>query len=158
MSANISTQSPFLRTSRSFPLEAQPLAVEISKSYVDIANFVNARTIGVYATNVPTITGNQWFISGANPRNVSLRQAYTFTAAGNIPHGINFINVVAFVQIYGSFTDGTNWYPLPYVDVVAANNQINLKVTPTNIVITAGAGSPPTITSGIVVLEWIGNT
>jgi len=52
-------------------------------------------------------------------------------------------------------TDGTNWYPLPYVDVIAANNQINVIVTPTDIVITAGAGAPPVITSGWVILEWL---
>jgi hypothetical protein len=41
------------------------------------------------------------------------------------------------------------------VDVVSAPNQVNVYVTPTNIVITAGAGSPPSITNGTVILEWL---
>jgi hypothetical protein len=34
-------------------------------------------------------------------------------------------------------------------------NQIALSMDSTNIIITAGAGSPPTISSGQVVLEWL---
>lgn len=156
MSSNIVNQMPFLRTSRNFPIEAQPLAVEVNKSYVDIANFVNARTIGIFPSNKPAMTGESWFLK--NQRQQGFRQAYQFTGSSlSISHGINIGNIYAFTRIYGTFTDGTNWYPLPYVDIAAANNQIKIVVTSTQIVITKGAGSPPTISSGIVVLEWIAN-
>lgn len=156
MSTNVTSQSPFLRTSRNFPQDSQPLSVELSKTYIDIANFVNARTIGTYSVNIPTITGNQFFTSGASTRRQSLRQIYTFTTAGNIPHGINFQNVTAFVQIYGTYTDGTNWYPIPLVSTTNVANQVSVTVNPTNIVITKGAGAP-TIVSGIINLEWMTN-
>jgi hypothetical protein len=135
------------------------LSVEMSKSYIDIANAVNERTIGVFAT-VPSVTGNSWFIGKMSPTSNSLRQqtvrqVFLFTSAGSIAHGINTAQIGGFVAIYGTFTDGTNFYPLPYVDVNAANNQVNVYVSPTNIVITAGGGSPPTISSGFVVLEWL---
>jgi hypothetical protein len=156
MSTNVGNNAPFLRTTRNFPEDPQALSVEISKSYLDIANIVNARTIGVYAT-VPIVTGNTWYVRGGSQKNQSLRQVYTFTAAGNIAHGINLANIAGFVAIYGTFTDGTIWYPLPYVNVVAANNQVSVTVTGTNIVITAGGGAPPTITKGFVVLEWLSN-
>lgn len=157
MSTIIANQSPFLRTSRNFPQDVQPLSVEISKTYVDIANVVNARTIGIFAT-VPIVTGNAWYIKGGSLKQQTLRQVYIFTAAGNIAHGINTANIAGFVAIYGTFTDGSIWYPLPYVNVVAANNQVSITVTSTNIVITAGGGAPPTISSGFIVLEWLSNS
>ena len=156
MSTNVTSQSPFLRTTRHFPQDPQPLSVELSKSYLDIASFVNARTIGTYAVNAPSITGNQFFTSGLASKRQSLRQIYTFTSSGTIPHGINFQNVTAFVQIYGTFTEGTNWYPIPYVNTVNVINQISIRVDSTNIVIIAGAGAPA-IVSGIVNLEWLTN-
>ena len=148
--------APYLRAQRNFPSESiQALTVEIDKTYVDIANRVNSRVIGIFATDTSAVTGEQWFTAGSSSRQQSLRQVFAFTSAGSIPHDINFNQITNFVKIYGCFTDGTNWYPLPYVDVVSATNQVNLYVTPTNIVITAGAGSPPTITNGTVILEWL---
>ena len=147
--------APFLIGSRNFPEDAQKLVVEINRSYNDIANCVNARTIGIFPTNRRIQTGESWFIRGF--KQATLRQVFPFTAAGNIPHNINLAEIGGFTRIYGTFTNGTNWYPLPYVDVIAANNQVNVIVNPTNIVITAGAGAPPAIISGFAVLEWLSN-
>lgn len=156
MTANVTNQVSYLRTSRQFPEDLRQLTIEITKTYIDLANAINNRVISIFSKNVPSITGENWFIT--NQRQQGFRQIYTFTSAGSIPHFINFTNVFAFVKIYGTFTNGTNWYPLPYVDVTAANNQVNIIVTPTNIVITGGSGGgQPTITSGFVVLEWITN-
>ena len=150
-------QTPYLRVQRSFPADnQQALSVELDRSYTDIASKMNARTIGTFALGFPIVTGEQWFLQkGPIEKQQTLRQVYIFTSSGNIPHNINLTEISGFSRIYGTFTDGTNWYPLPYVDVVAANNQVNVIVTPTNIVITAGGGAPPAITSGYVVLEWL---
>lgn len=151
----------FLRTSRNFPKEINQLTVEIDKSYVDIANVVNNRTIGTFPISKPAITGESWFINDSNGQSIgkqqTLRQVYQFTAAGNISHGINFSNIVGFTAIYGTFTDGSSWYPLPYVDTTNVGNQVSVSVSSTNIVITAGGTSPPSITSGLIVLEWLSN-
>lgn len=155
MSSNVVNQAPFLRTSRNFPEEAQPLSVEMNKSYVDIASSVNDRTIGIFPTSRPALTGEAWFLVG-NRKQQTFRQAYPFTGAGNITHGINLANISGFTRIFGSFTNGTNWYPLPYVDAAAATNQVQVVVTPTQIQITAGGGAP-SITQGVVVLEWLSN-
>lgn len=164
MTMNIINHDSYLRTSRNFPFEVQALAVEINRSYVDIANAVNAKTIGIFPTNTAAVTGESWYLSG-NIINLSgpiqkqqtLRRVYTFTSAGNIPHGLNLTQLSNITRIYGTIFDGTNYYPLPYVDSTAANNQISVKVTTTNIVITAGGGTPPTISTGLVVLEWLSN-
>lgn len=154
--SNFLQQAPYLRDQRSFPNDnIQVLTVEIDRAYVDIAAKVNNRTIGLFAIGNAMVTGEQWYTSGSATKQQTLRQLYQFTGAGNIAHGLNFVSITAFTRIYGTFTDGSVWYPLPYVDVSSAANQINVVVNSTNIVITAGAGSPPSITSGYVVLEWL---
>lgn len=156
MSSNITNPASYLRTSRTFPQEAQPLSVEINKSYVDIANAVNNRTIGLYPTNRPAVTGESWFVN-QNQRQQTLRQVFNITGAGNYPHNLNFDSLYGFSAIYGTFTDGTFWFPLPYINVTSALNQIALVIDQTNILIIVGGGSPPTIVRGFVVLEWLSN-
>lgn len=149
-------QAPYLRNQRQFPYDdMRELANQVDHAYIDIAQKVNSRIVGTFPTNYFVVTGEQWYLTGSSTAQQTLRQVYPFTAAGNIAHGLNFAQVSAFTRIYGTIFDGTNYYPLPYVDVTAANNQINVHVTPTNIVITAGAGSPPTIVSGLVVIEYL---
>lgn len=155
MSANIQ-QAPYLPQQRQFPADSvMDLSIQVNRAYVDIAQKMNARTIGVYSLGNPIITGNVWHLQGSNKSQQTLRQIYTFNGSGNISHGIATENIAGFVHIYGTFTDGTIWYPLPYVNVASATNQVSVTVTATNIVITSGAGSPPTISSGYVVLEWL---
>ena len=151
MSTNIPNQVPFLRQQRLFPQEPQALSVEIDRAYVDIASSVNNRTIGQYTSNNSIQTGETWYLNGL--RYSGFRQLYTFTAPGNSIHNIAVGNIFAFTKIYGTFTDGTNWYPLPYVNTAAAN-QVQVIVTATQIQITAGGGAP-TISSGLIVLEWL---
>lgn len=149
-------QAPYLRNQRQFPNEnLKDLSKEVDLAYIDIASKVNERSIGIYAVNYSMVTGDQWYLTGSNQKQQTLRRLYTFTAAGNIAHGLTLTQLSAITKIYGTFTDGTNWLPLPYVDVISVTNQVNVYVSPTNIVITAGAGTPPTITSGYVVLEWL---
>jgi hypothetical protein len=153
MSSNILNNVPFLRTSREFPDEVKELSLQVNKSYVDTANAVNTRIIGLYAVNKAVITGSSWFVSN-NQRQQTLRQVYNITGAGNIAHGIDTTKISGFTSISGVFSDGTVWYPLPYVASSGAGNQVSVRVTSTNIVITGGGGAP-TVSSGWVVLEWM---
>jgi hypothetical protein len=157
MTTNLQT-SPYLQKQRNFPRNnLNELTNQIDITYIDIAQKVNDRTIGLFALNFPAITGESWYLEGQPRKQQTLRQLYIFSGAGTIPHGITTADTGGFTKIYGTFTDGTNWYPLPYVDVLSSTNQVNVIVTPTDIVITAGAGAPPAITSGFVVLEWLSN-
>jgi len=146
--------TPYLPTTKTFSNEAEFISQDLNRIYVDIAKCVNARTIGIFATNRASITGESWYIAGVKQQ--TLRQVYTITGAGSISHGINLSTISRFTAMYGMFTNGTNWYNLPYVDVTAITNQISLVITPTNIVISVGAGAP-TIVSGQIVLEWMSN-
>jgi hypothetical protein len=153
MTSNVSNQVPFLRTTRTFPEEAQPLSVELTRSYLDIAEKVNDRTIGIFATNKPIVTGESWFLN-TGKKQQTLRQIYPITSAAAFNHNINFQNVTTFTVIRGIGFDGTNYYPIPFVSssTVAAN--IGIIVTPTQVVISPG-GSAPAIVSAVIVLEWL---
>jgi len=146
-------QVPNLRTSRQFPQDSKQLSIELEKAYIDIANAVNNRTIGLYGSNRPSGTGNSYFIS-KNQRQQEIRQVYTFTTTTAIPHGLNLDHIDYFTNCFGSFTDGTNWYGLIYGSNVAIAGQISFFVGPTNITFLVGAGAPA-LTRGIIVLQWI---
>lgn len=154
MTTNALNQSPFLRTSRNFPQEAQPLAVEVNRSYLEIADKMNDRTIGLFPTTRSGQNGEKWYITG-NKAQEAFRQVYPFTTTANIPHGLTW-NSVSFISpsSYGTFTDGTNWYGCPYASNVAIAGQISFYVTPTNIVFLSGAGAP-SLTQGYINLEWV---
>ena len=155
---NTLQSSPFLREQRNFPADdSQSLQVEIDKAYIDIAQKVNSRTISTFPFGNQILNGEVWYLRGSATRQQGFRQVYTFTSAGDILHGIKVSGISGFTRIYGTFTDGTVWYPLPYVDATDVDNQVSLEVNQTEIVVTAGSGSPPSITSGFVILEWISN-
>lgn len=145
--------APYLRVQRKFPQDPQALSVEMDNSYLDIANAVNSRAIAIFSQGRTYPTGGLWYISGNKYQ--EFRQIYSISATGNTPHFLNTNNIFQFSKISGTFTDGTNFYPLPYVNATSATNQIQVSVTPTNIVLTPGGGSPPAFSSGVVVLEWL---
>lgn len=153
--------SPYLREQRQFPNDdVRELSNQTDHAYIDIAQKVNARTIGLYALNFQIVTGESWYFTGQPNRLQSLRQIYTFTATGSFAHGINFATVFQFSpRSYGSFYDNAsptlrNYYGVIYASSVAIAGQVSFYVTSTDIVVLAGAGAP-TIVGGVIDLEWI---
>lgn len=148
-------QMPFLPNSRVFPEDLEQLSFEVNKTYVDTANCVNSRTIGIFTTNKASVNGENWFLT--NQKQQALRQVFSFgtVAAGaslSIPYQLNGLS--QFCKIYGTcITNTPDYRPLPYASVTA-NANVELKVTPSNIVISVGAASP-NVTSGIIILEWL---
>ena len=156
MTANIANQVAYLRTTRNFPTAVNELTLEINKAYVDIANTVNNRIIGLFPTNRYVITGESWFINN-NQRQQTLRQVYNF---GSIAPGAvstqahEIINLTQFTRIWGTcVTNLPDFRPIPYASV-APNANIDLRVDATNIIIANGAAGP-TINSALVILEWL---
>lgn len=155
---NILNQVAYLQSSREFPDDPKQLGYILNKSYIDTANAVNARTIGIFPVNRSAITGESWFVQ-KNQRQQTLRQVYPFgaIAAGGIltiPYKVS--GFVQFTRIYGTcFTNLPDARPIPYASV-AANANIDLRIDTVNfnIVIAVGAAST-NITSGLIVLEWM---
>jgi hypothetical protein len=151
---NISNPVAFLRTSRTFPSnDASQLSVEIDRAYVDIANSVNSRTIGLFPVNVPAITGEEYFLV-SNQKQQTLRRVYTFTSTASITHGISVYNSNQWTSCFGSYTDGTNGYGLIWGTNGAIPNQISFYLTSTQIVFVVDAGAPA-LTSGRIILTWL---
>lgn len=155
MSLTIINQVAFLRTSRDFPKDPERLTMELEKAYIDTANAINDRTIGLFPTNRPAITGEAFYLI-RNQKQQTLRQVYTFTSTANIPHTIPNVIPGQFTKCTGSYTDGTNTYGIIFGTTVAIAGQISFHVTSTNIVFHVGAGAPA-LTSGLVILEWLAN-
>lgn len=159
MNNAIINQAPYLFTSRRFPNEDMAeLATQIDIAYLDIANKVNDRTISLFPTTRPAQTGEKWFIEN-NRRQEGFRQVYNFTTSNPasidaITHNIRAIDLERFVRLYGTYTDGTNWYGLLGASSTIIAGQISFYVTPTQIIFLVDAAAPA-VTRGEVVLEWI---
>ncbi len=159
MTANVINQVPYVRTSRQFPFDdVALLAMEINKAYIDIANVVNNRVIGLFPVNRPAITGESYFLV-KNKRQQTLRQVYTFTATTPIDHNIEVIDPNQFTLCFGSYTDGTNSYGLIFGSNSATTipGQISFYITATQIIFIVD-GAAPALTSGRIVLTWLSQT
>lgn len=151
---SVVNRSAYLRTSREFPEDdIRLLSIQVDKSYIDIANAVNNRIIGIFSRDKPSITGESYFINNG-VRQQTLRQIYTFETTTSIDHGISIVIPNQFTQCYGSYTDGTNNYGLFFTTSIAIAGQITFYLTSTQIVFNLGAGAPA-LTSGRIVLEWL---
>jgi hypothetical protein len=159
---------PYLVTTRSFQGDQTQLSEILTKSYSEIAQAMNRRTIGVY-NKIQVVTGNQYFSIFNNDIHApiqfrqSYRQVYTLDALPNtgtatIPTNISFAVPVTFVNIYGTAQSTGFAVPLtPYA------------MTPTDdapyLRINLGTGNIEIITtsanwitySAIIVLEYLLN-
>lgn len=148
-------QSPYLKDQRNFPNEhVKSLGNEVDRAYIDIAQKVNIRTIGVFALNNTIVTGEQWYLQGSSQKLQSQRKLFTFTTTAPINHGINLSTISQFTRMYGQFTDGNLWYGLFASSNISIAGQRTFCITPTQIVILDGGGTPA-LTYGNIVLEWL---
>jgi hypothetical protein len=155
MSSNVANQVVYLRNSREFPEELHQLSVEVDRAYIDIANAVNSRTVGIFPVARSVVTGEAWYKTGFQKQQTQ-RQVYNFTSTAAINHGITVTNIDQFTHCWGVFTDGTNWYGIIFGSNVAIAGQISFYITPTQITFLSGGGAPA-LTRGTIVLEWMSN-
>ncbi len=150
--------SPLLRSQRDFPKDnMQALTVELDKAYIDIAQKVNDRMIGLFALDTQLPNGNIYYFQGSSSRRGGLRKMFNFTASGSIEHEINFSSVYSPIQIYGQYTDDSGtYYGIISGSTTSISGQVSAYIDDTYLYILAD-GSAPSISSGIVVLEWISN-
>jgi len=128
------------------------MTTEMTRGWMETANAVNSRVIGIFSTQ-PTISGKKYSIRGTQTQ--TLQEVWEFDdALLTIPLNVSRINQV--YAIYGGFTDGTIWYPLPYVDPVPGN-QVGVTVlcaVPVSHISIIKGGTAPAITQGIIIMEW----
>lgn len=153
MSSNVVNQQPYLKTTKNFSDTAPKLSLEMNITYLETASAINNRIIGIFPTNRPAITGENWYFDKAR-RQQSLRQVYVFESTASIPHGLNLSQIDRFSHMYGAYTDDANWYGLIAASDIAIIGQISFYLDPVNIVFMTGAGAP-TLTRGNLVLQWL---
>jgi hypothetical protein len=160
MNTNLLTRTPYLRTSRKFPMEQEKLPIELENAYIEIASAVNFRTIGIFPSNKPIITGESWYTTSA--RQQTLRKIYSFGAIASgteldIP--LNYTDFTLLTKITASVvTNVPDYRPIPFVDPVTATNGMEILVGTVagilQIRIILGATAPPVV-SGIAVIEFL---
>lgn len=161
-------QTPYLITSRKFPVNnPQQLDAELSKFCTDVSDAVNDRINGIFET-FQIVTGENWYNLNFQPpyknqqkRRQSYRYLFTFGAIEPgtplaITHGITGITQITHHTGGGVVTDIPDFRIVPYVSATLATDQIELQVTPTQIIIINGS-TAPAIVSGYVDLEYLLN-
>lgn len=151
--------NPYLRTSRQFPTDVSNLVIELNTMYNEVSTYSNLRTIGLFATNRSSITGEGWYLNSPNKQQ-SLRQIYTLAGPIStttlIPHNIPLNSYTNFIRIWGTCQTSNLWETLPRLSLTNINSQIRLTVGETNLYIEMGSSAPP-IRNITIVLEYLAN-
>ena len=164
MSTNTSQfQSPFLITTRNFPIDSVKLEPILSKAYTDIANVANVKTTGIYEklqVAIADIYFNNGNSTDPNVKRQAYRQTYELVSIQNglntIPSNISITSTTRFVKIYGIAESATLAVPLTPWNMTLTDDAVYLDVNKTtgNIEITTNTGNWTTF-SAIIVLEYI---
>lgn len=158
---NFINQSPYLRTSRQFPIDPGNLCIELNTMYNEVSNAINLRTIGLFPTTRGAITGEGWYLNSPN-RQQGIRQVYTLAGPistdTDIPHFIPVNSYTNFVRIWGTCfeTSAQVWNTLPRMSVTNVTSQIRLQVNATNIRVEFGV-TAPAIQNIMICLEYLSN-
>lgn len=107
----------------------------------EIKSAVNDKSIGRFST-LETYSGETFFKAGGNnAKRYLFRKVIDFGALPNataksVTHGITVGTDTYFIKIYGA-GNGTNFVPIPYVDINTPANGIELLVDATNVTISS---------------------
>lgn len=142
----------FLPVFRNFDVDDDELRIQLSNSYLQIAQSVNARQTGFFLEQ-EFQNGQQWFLENKPAfRKIIIFGAIAAGGTSTVLHNIQSLTRI--VDYWGLATTATpDWRQLPYASVTA-NANIECRVTPTGVVINNGAASP-NITSAIVILNYL---
>lgn len=156
--SNFVNNTPYLRSSREFPENIKDLAFQSNKAYLEVANAINQRTIGIYSVNKPSINGKEYFFTSQKQQ--GLMKMYSFTNTLNIDLGFKLNSLSKIIHMYGTYTDGTSYFGLISASNIAIAGQISFFVTVNGASTTSdiiqfviGAGAP-ILTNGTIIIEW----
>lgn len=137
------------------PKDWDEFQIKFTEIYQLIANAVNTREISIYNSE-ETFTGKLFYTTGnAQVFRPVYRKSYNFSDASlTFSHGINDLEIV--IEWKGGGRDNAgNYFPIPFVDTIAIGNQIKVDIIGSNIVVTKGGGTPPTISDAYLTLEYL---
>lgn len=157
-------QTPFLPTSRVFPDNYVELEPHLTKMYIDVAQAVNSRVIGIY-DKFQVVTGERWF-NDLDPqkKRQTYRQVYSVPSILNgttsIPLNFTVDANTNFTHIYGAANSVSAGFsvPIEHINVAAPADSISIRInrtTSTIEIITTTANW--TTYSAIIVVEYLLN-
>ncbi len=157
MTAELNTLGVYVKPYQNFQVDEEQLRILLNTINQRTASAINLKDTGIYQT-IEQIN-SQTFFDTNNPQQVrnAFRKCFVVPAIATsgtamITHDIS--GVTTYTRIYGTcITDAPDNRPIPYSAITTTDN-IEMKVTSTQIVIANGS-TAPNITSGIVVLEYL---
>jgi hypothetical protein len=169
MSSNVVNNQPYIRTTWDLAdTNIKDLVRELDRDYIEIANAINYRTIGIFPTNRPAIGGESWFFTSKRQQNI--RQIYTFEGPiaaypFEIPHNLDLYTIEYFTKCQGSIqTTSLNWIGCIYGSGNAIPGQITFAVITNSApgvldgkIRLLNAPATPVVKKGVIILEWILN-
>ena len=155
----------FVPTTFIFPENEDDVRLVLTDYLKKIVAAVNAKDIGQYNTQ-ELVTGQQFFTAGNNN---AFRQTYRkvidFGALPNaavksVAHGITTLGTTVFTRIYATATDPAatsinQAIPIPYINVNAPADSVELYVDATNVNIETTTANYTAFTTCYVILEYI---
>jgi hypothetical protein len=147
--------TPFLPSFRNLSVDDEQFRIVVSQWLTQAAYCVNVKQFGHYEL-VELLAGQQFSVANDAQKKRPVFRIIFYINPSNLTFNHGITGITLFTNIYGVITTSTAWYPLPLVDVVNVTNQIAINVTTTQVIITPGA-TAPTITGGVVVLEYVKN-
>jgi len=167
MSNNIVNQQPYIRTTWDLPDNSiNELVSQLDRDYIEIANAINYRTIGIFPANRPAIGGESWFFTSKRQQN--LRQIYQFNGPiaaypFDIPHNLDLYTIDYFTKCQGSIqTTSLNWIGAIYGSGNPLAGQITFVVLTNSApgvldgnIRLLNAAPTPVVKKGVIILDWV---
>ena len=148
-----------------FPTEQQKFLETLTLLYKRIANCVNTKEGGLFSLQ-ELFDSQQYFIQG-NPNNFRnvYRKVFDMVNLNGGPIGAgatatfahNITGIVAPTHIYGGATNSdvpVKFIPLNYVSATVVTDQVQIYLTPTNVVLVNGA-TQTALTQAYIVAEYV---
>ncbi len=132
----------------------EQLRIILTAYLTDLAYGINLREIAQYE-QVELLNGQQFFNpTSTRTKRYGFRKVFPFSDA-NLVFNHDITGATIYTSISGTaITAGGNFIPIPYVSATLVTDQIQIDVTPTQVVVTKGATSP-VLTNGLIILEYL---
>ncbi len=147
-------QSNQLPLSIDFPEDQEQLRQTLSSSYKRTVDSVNSKEGALYP--LKEVANFQRFFIDGKPNEFRNGYRYVFKLDPNkLTFNHNISNITEMTNYRAIVTTSLgDFRKVPYTDVTNVTNQISMRVTQTQVIITNGA-TAPTITSGMVILDYL---
>lgn len=151
--SDIPLQTNQLPISVEFPKEQESFLEVLTLLYKRIADAVNRKEGSLYL--LQELANFQQFFVSNNPQRIrnGYRRVFILDPA-NLTFNHNITGIVQFTNYWAIANTATDFRKIPYTDTTNVTNQISMRVTTTQVIITNGA-TAPAITGGIIVLEYL---